>query len=123
MTKFAQYETSFLVRISGPLLLLVPMFLPPLCPSRRRRGGQFVIRASLGMASDPRSANGTAMGSGDGFRKLESILCHRAGTVVISSNYWLPIDVSDRPIMHYIGPKIMIVRGCANIADKFRQRQ
>ena len=60
-------ETSFLVRISGPLLLLVPMFLPPLCPSRRRRGGQFVILASLGMASAPRSASGTAMGSGDGF--------------------------------------------------------
>ena len=91
----ARCDLPFLVRISGPLLLLVPMFLPPLCPSRRRRGGQFVIRASLGMASAPRSASGTAMGS-----ELNLILV--IGRAPLLSAQTTPHDDPDRPIMHSI---------------------
>ena len=62
---------------------------------------------------------------------FESDLCHWFGTLVISSDYLLPIDDSDTPIMHcnrrkineYIGYTCQLVCGCENVADKLMQRQ
>ena len=77
-------DLPFLVRISGPLLLLVPMFLPPLCPSRpsARRAICHPSVIGDGVRSEVREWNCNGIG-------VESNSCHGSGTLVICFNYSL----------------------------------